>query len=71
MKRILPLTAGAMLACCAAWLLACGPFATDLEPMLRFWQQDVGLRFDYVLRFDASKRHPIHTGAPALTRASR
>src|SRR5579862_9606049 len=26
-----------------------GLSTNDLEPMLRFWQQDVGLRFDHVL----------------------
>src|SRR5260370_35140570 len=26
-----------------------GLSTNNLEPMLRFWQQDVGLRFDYVL----------------------
>jgi len=26
-----------------------GLSTNDLEPMLRFWQQDVGLRFDHLL----------------------
>jgi hypothetical protein len=31
------------------FVIECNSRTNDLEPMLRFWQQDVGLRFDHVL----------------------
>jgi catechol 2,3-dioxygenase-like lactoylglutathione lyase family enzyme len=40
-----------------------GLSTNDLEPMLRFWQQDVGLRFDHVLpirRGQKQYRHDAH-----------
>src|SRR5690242_14610060 len=40
-----------------------GLSTNDLEPMLRFWQQDAGLRFDHVLpirRGQKQYRHDAH-----------
>jgi lactoylglutathione lyase len=46
------------------FVIECNSRTNDLEPMLRFWQQDVGLRFDHVLPVrceqTSSHPHPVH-----------
>src|SRR3954452_20387739 len=37
-----------------------GLSTNNLEPMLRFWQQDVGLRFDHVLRVRRGQKQYRH-----------